>query len=213
MDFSRTLFLFMTLLVFSMSPAIADNVYEDWKDGDTGGWQPNTSMTEVEVVDSGGVDGGYLSSFEIGSGFNIVGALNADPAYTGNYASHGYVQISVALKFSSGVPNVAWFRVRYQNPSYNGWYVPLTDDFTNDIWHECVLYFNPTWTDEEAITMGWVQEPSSPSFQETMSDVYTAEVRIQGAGYLVIGMDNFALEDQTVNVEAATWGETKSLYR
>jgi len=213
MNLFKTLIFFMALLTFSVHPAIADNVYEDWNDGDTGGWQPNTVMTEIEVVDSGGVDGGYLRSFEIGSGFDIVGALNDGPAYTGNYVAHGYVRISVALKFFSGIPNSAWFRVRYHDSSYNGWHVPLTDDFTNDIWHECVVYFNPTWTDEEAITMGWVQEPSSPSFQDTMSDVYTAEVRIQGSGYLVLGMDNFALEDQTVSVEAATWGEIKSLYR
>jgi len=49
----------------------------------------------------------------------------------------------------------------------------------------------PTWTDNEALAAGWIKESYSPSFRETLANVYTAEVRLSGEGFLEAGIDNY----------------------
>ena len=74
--------------------------------------------------------------------------------------------------------------------------------FDNE-WTTFSIVFDPTWTDEEARSFGWIPDnersPTAkppPSWGATMSDVYTTEVRISGEGALVAGIDNFSLESK-----------------
>jgi hypothetical protein len=202
-------------LIIVMAPAVAssDSVVEDWNDGDAGGWQPATIRTAIEVVASGGVDdSGYLRSWEIDGGFNIVGALQNFPPYVGDYGAYGYRHVRVALRFISDNFTAVDFRARYLDSGHNGWYVPLTDDFSTGVWHICAVEFDPTWSDGEAIAAGWVQEVNTGSFQETMANVYSAAIRAYGNGELELGMDDFSLSDVPVPTATGTWSQVKSLY-
>jgi len=201
------------VLLAAAGPVLADEVYEGWNAGVTGGWEPNTNRTAVEVYAEGGVsNSGYLRSYEISGGFDIVGALQRNEPYVGNFATHGYARMEVALQFFEGAFTDARFRVRYLSGSYNGWYCPLTTDFTPGVWHLISIAFDPTWSDPEAIAAGWVQESSSPSFQETMANVYTTEIRVLGTGELVVGLDDFLLGEPITPVESTSWGQVKSLF-
>lgn len=118
----------------------------------------------------------------------------------------------LSLSESCGSFEAAVFRVRYMSGSYNGWYYPLTNDFTPNTWQQVSVQFDPTWTDPEAIAAGWIQETNTPSFQETMTNVYTTEIRVLGTGELDVGLDDFLLGEQVVPVESTTWGQVKSLF-
>jgi len=64
------------------------------------------------------------------------------------------------------------------------------------VWNSFVIAFDPTWTDDEAIAAGWVPDYAyTVSFAETMSDVYHAEVRIDGSPDRVVGIDNICLSN------------------
>jgi hypothetical protein len=206
-------------LIIVLTPAIvaADSVFEDWNDGDDGGWLPATTRTAIEVTADGGVDDtGFLRSWEIDGGFDIVGAVQLSEPYVGDYGARGYRYVSVALKFISDNITVVRFRVRYLDGSHNGWYVSLTDDFTPGVWQICGVEFDPLWSDAEAIAAGWVQEVNSASFQETMANVYSAGVRAFGAGELELGIDNFSLDDTVSDVPQpaaeSRWSHVKALY-
>jgi hypothetical protein len=201
------------VLLAAACPVLADEVYEGWNAGDTGGWQPNTNRTALEVYAEGGVDNsGYLRSYETGAGFDTVGALQSNEPYVGNFLTHGYARMQVALQFFEGSFTDARFRLRYMSGGYNGWYYPLTTDFTPGVWHLLSIAFDPTWSDTEAIAAGWVQESNTPSFQETLANVYTTEIRVLGTGELVVGMDDFLLGEMVTPVESTTWGQVKSLF-
>ena len=109
-----------TILLSAMAavPVLADSVFEDWNDGDLGGWQQNTSQTVIEVLPAGGVDdSGFLFSYETPSGFDIVGAVQQFEPYVGDYGGYGYSMMQCALKFFDGVFADARFRVRYLDSS------------------------------------------------------------------------------------------------
>jgi hypothetical protein len=200
------------LLLAPAGPAVAE-VFEGWDAGDIGGWEPNTTRTAIEVIDVGGVgDSGWLHTYEINGGFNVVGAVQRNAPYVGDYGALGYGRVEVALQFFGGTFEMAVFRVRYLDGSHNGWYRPLTDDFTPGTWHMTSIDFNPDWADAEAIAAGWVQESSSPSFQETMAVVYTVEVRITGTGELEAGLDEFWLRGSIVPARTSTLSQVKSLF-
>jgi hypothetical protein len=184
----------VTLWLAAAGPAGADQVFEGWDEGHAGGWQPNTSRTAIEVYSEGGVGNtGYLRSYEVQGGFNIVGAVQRNAPYVGDYGAYGYGRMEVAIQFFAGSFEAAVFRVRYLDGSHNGWYRPLTDNFAPGEWHMTGIDFDPSWSDAEATAAGWVQESNSASFQETMANVYTCEVRAWGTGEMDIGLDVFWL--------------------
>ncbi|MDD5719164.1 MAG: hypothetical protein PHQ53_05710 [Candidatus Krumholzibacteria bacterium] len=204
---------FVVVLLAAVGPVLADEVYEGWNDGVTGGWEPNTNRTALEVYTDGGVgNSGYLRSYEISGGWDAVGALQPNEPYVGDFVTHGYARMEVALQFFEGSFTEARFRVRYMSGSYNAWYYPLTTDFTPGIWHLTSVDFDPTWSDSEAIAAGWVQESNTPSFQQTMANVYTTEIRVMGTGELAVGLDDFSLGEPVTTIESTTWGQVKSLF-
>lgn len=201
-------FLLMTV------PAAAEFVNEEWDDGDLGNWQAITGDQFIEVLDEGGMgDSGYLHTYQTSPTFGISGAVQRFAPYIGDYGARGYIVVRCDLLFVSGVFESVDFRVRYQSSNFNGWYLPLTTDFSTGAWRHFAFEFDPDWSDGEAMAAGWVQEATTPTFQETMADVYTAEIRIQGDNLLEVGIDNFQLDDDLIGTEAASWGQVKALFR
>ncbi len=185
--------------------AIASSDY--WDGGSLNDWRGNTAWTQVSVVTTGGNPVGYLSSTSKpgGNPSNTIGAVNESYRYTGNYTAAGVNQVSFDLKLVSGQVGWVAFRVRYHDARYNGWYyrlrsTPLTITHMSPVlplgeWVHFDVPINPNWTDAEAKAAGWEQEPTSPSFSETMSDVYTVEIRLYSSnlGNTTLGIDNFVL--------------------
>jgi len=75
---------------------------------------------------------------------------------------------------------------------------PLTSTYQTN-WQTFSVGLNPGWTDTQARAAGWLMDSDvfgvspSASFQTTMSNVYSAEVRISGTGNVNAGIDNFSL--------------------
>ena len=173
----------------------AGSYFEDWSvSGDLAGWTANTTQATAGVVDVGGNPGGYLQSVRDAGGVFPIGAVTLLPAATGDYAAAGIFEVSFDVRFETANFNFAAFRVRYLDASYNGWFFPFTNDFTPGVWRSYAIPFNPAWTDAEALAAGWVQEATSATFAETFSNVFWAEVRLDGPGEpLTAGIDNFRL--------------------
>jgi hypothetical protein len=161
--------------------------------GDLAGWGPNTSWTILEVVNTGGNPGGYLSSkgdlaFPRYAGANtekVQFKQHFDPTTT----------ISVDLKVLSGLANINHIRIRfrYKDSAHNGWVYELSKPSSMDVWNTYTVTFNPNWTDAQAGSAGWIDEGSSASFTDTIHDIYTAEVRFDGSDFMSVGIDNFIL--------------------
>ncbi len=184
------------LLATSTALAVSMSGYsEGWDSGDLAGWVANTTQTTVNVVNTGGNPDGYLYS----KGNNMtgtwdIGALSTLPEVTGDYSGTIW-QASFDLLFISGSFDDAWLRFRYQDSTYNGWRYDLTDSFLLGEWTSFSVTFDPAWSDSEAMAAGWEQESlPSVSWGQTMSDVYTTEIRISGEGFLEAGIDNYRLE-------------------
>ena len=143
----------------------------------------------MEVAASGGNPGKYLRS--TGTWY-WAGTCNETGAYSGNMVALGVKKISVDLSVIKGTFYYALLRFRYKNSSYNGWYRTLVNSPSPSGWRTYTTTFNPAWTDAEAKAAGWVQESYSPSFKETMSDMYTTEIRLYGPGTSesIVGIDN-----------------------
>jgi len=184
----------------SATPADPGSGYwEGWNvDSSLAGWEPNTSRTNVSQVNSGGNPAGYLYTFgNVSESFDI-GANSHLPSLTGNYDANKWIA-SFDLSFIEGVFDNAWLRFRYKSPSYNGWAAPIAKVF-DSTWTSNWVVIDPDWTDIEARAAGWLPDnersPGAtppPSFSETLSDVYSTEVRLSGEGYLRAGIDNFGL--------------------
>ena len=214
MKLTRYLVAAVTTLALTAVPAAAESVNEGWNGGDLGGWQAITIEDVVEVLPAGGVgDSGFLYTYQNAPTFGMSGAIQRFEPYIGDFGVRGYIVVRCDLKFFFGTFDSVVFRVRYLDSGHNGWYVPLTTDFSTGAWRNSTIEFDPNWTDGEAVAAGWIQETASASFQETMANVYTVEVRIEGEGDLEVGIDNFQLDDDYVAVEAVSWNQVKSLFR
>ena len=172
---------------------------ETWDSGSLAGWTANTTASNVAVVNTGGNPGGYLYSWGTGlvSGTLDIGAKTTSSIFTGNYSAKGIIGVSVDTSFISGNFDGAWVRFRYMDASQNGWVYPLTSTYQTN-WQTFFANLNPSWTDTQARAAGWLSDTDvfgvpSPSFQITMSNVYSAEVRISGIGDVDAGIDNFSL--------------------
>ena len=73
----------------------------------------------------------------------------------------------------------------------------LTDSFPSGAWQSYSVTFDPSWSDAQAMAAGWATDladgSGSVSFSETLSNVFTTEVRISGVGDVQAGIDNFNL--------------------
>ena len=172
---------------------------ETWDGGSLAGWTANTTASNVAVVNTGGNPGGYLYSW--GRGLVIgtldIGAQTTSSVFTGDYSAKGIIGVSVDTSFISGNFDGAWVRFRYMDASQNGWVYPLTSTYQTN-WKTFSFSLNPGWTDTQARAAGWLSDTDvfgvpSPSFQATMSNVYSTEVRISGIGDVDAGIDNFSL--------------------
>jgi len=184
-----------------MAAAQASAYYtETWDGGSLEGWGVNTTKSNVAVVNSGGNPNGYLYSWGtglVGDAFDI-GAQTTKTVFTGDFSAKGVIGVSVDIKFISGSFDGAWIRFRHADPGQRGWLYPLTTTYQTN-WQTFPVSLNPSWTDTQAQAAGWLMDsvvfggPPSASFQATMSDVYSAEVRISGIGDVEAGIDNFSL--------------------
>ena len=194
---------FITICVVALSlmaAAQASASYtETWDSGSLAGWTVNTTTSNVAVVNTGGNPGGYLYSW--GTGLVIgtldIGAQTTSTVFTGDYSAKGIIGVSVDTSFISGSFDGAWVRFRYMDASQNGWVYPLTSTYQTN-WKTFSVGLNPSWTDTQARAAGWLSDTDvfgvpSPPFQTTMSNVYSAEVRISGIGDVDAGIDNFSL--------------------
>ena len=212
--YRRLLPIVVLLLVVMNVVALADEVFEDWNGGDPGGWIPNTSESTVEWMAAGGVDdSGYLHTAENPEGYNLTGAVQLNEPYVGDFGARGYVRMACAIRFFAGNFISAVFRLRYLDPGHNGWYISLTDDFSPGAWQEVGVIFDRDWSDADAVAAGWVQEPDSASFAETMANVYSIHMNFSGTGDLETGLDNFLLSDEFLATENSTWSAVKTIYR
>ena len=165
-------------------------IMETWNDGESGDWIGNTIFTTVEIKNTGGNPDGYLHSTGTGG---YVGATNHSSEYSGNFTDAGIRETKFDLYCISGVFTVVYLRHRYLDARYNGWKLPVALDSSSG-WHSYSVIFDPTWDDAEAIAAGWEQEDGSASFSDTMSNVYTTEIRLNGNGE--VGIDNFIVAVQ-----------------
>ncbi len=200
-------------LLMTSTVAQADFVFNGWNDGALSNWVGATGVAVLEVVPSGGYNGGYLQSTESVPQYGIVGAINYGPEYTGDFVCHGYVRVQVAVKFLAGSFLTSYFHVRYLDASHNGWQIQLGADFDNPDWQMFAFDFDPTWTDVEAEAAGWSRDFASATFVETMANVYSTGVKATGTGSLSMGLDHFSLWDQVTSATTSTWSEIKTLYR
>lgn len=175
-------------------PTMAATSYnETWDAGDLAGWQGNTIDSVVSNPGVGGNGGGYLETAR--SGAFSIGADTELPAATGSFGSQVWTA-RVDLIGLTGTTSDVWLRFRYQDSSFNGWRYRLADTLTGD-WQTRSVSFDPTWTDAEALAHGWQTDfangAGSVSWAQTLSDVYTTEIRIDGTSSLKVGIDNFSL--------------------
>lgn len=184
-----------------MAAAQASASYtETWDSGSLEGWTVNTTSSNVAVENSGGNPGGYLRTWGLlASDTYDIGAQTYKTVFTGDFSAKGIIGVSVDTKFISGSFDGAWVRFRYMDASQYGWMYPLTSTYQTN-WQTFSFSLNPDWTDTQARAAGWLMDtdvfgglPDSVSFQQTMSNVYNAEVRISGVGDVEAGIDNFSL--------------------
>jgi len=172
---------------------------EGWDNSTLAGWDSSSNLADVSVMPAGGTPQGYVECCSAIS--TVVGVQTPSDDWTGNLAAAGITGVTVDLKFQLGNYTDARLRFRYQDSFSNGWTLPLTTDLAaNNTWQHCSVSFDPTWTDTQAIAAGWFQETCTPSFAETMADVYTSEVRLTGSDVLIAGVDNFTLVPEPASI-------------
>lgn len=172
----------------------ATNYSETWDNAsDLAGWDANTTDSVVGNPGVAGNGGGYLETAR--SGAFSIGAKTELPAATGSFGTQVW-QAQVDLIGLAGTTTDVWLRFRYQDSTFNGWRYRLTDTLSGT-WQTFGVSFDPTWTDEQAQANGWQTDfangAASVGWAQTLSDVYTTEVRIDGSSTLKAGIDNFAL--------------------
>jgi hypothetical protein len=185
----------MAGLILIVANEVFASFTEGWDSGSLAGWKPNTTVSNVTIENTGGNPDGYLLTWGTGLQNNTfdIGTMTESSVFTDDYSAKQVTGVSVDIKFLSGSFDGAWVRFRYHDATYNGWFHPLTSTYQTD-WKTFYVALDPSWTDAQAYAAGWLSDGSSTvSFQQTMADIYTAEVRISGVGDVEAGIDNFTL--------------------
>ncbi len=172
---------------------------------DTGldGWVANTAFSSVQHGNAGGNPDGYLKGITKASG--TTGAVNLTSNYTDNYVSAGIKSVAVDLKNEFGTVNDAFLRFRYLDSTQNGWAYLLTNTLGTN-WESFEVAFDTGWSDVDALSNGWTKDgPGVVGFSTLWTDIYTAEVRINGSAALGVGIDNYSISTSPVPVPATVW--------
>ncbi|THH37336.1 hypothetical protein E4Z66_10505 [Aliishimia ponticola] len=182
----------------------ASALFEDF-DAGPGAWRPNTVETNTSWINAGGNPGGFLATNNFGAGvsFGVAGARAEGGAYSGALPD-GTWTVSVDLLYYDTPITEARLRWRYQDPTFNGWYIPIEQsDFDLD-WTSYSVTFDTNWDDATAMANGWVQETSSVAFSTLWDDIYTAEVRLLGPATpgLSAAIDNYSIQPAAVSLPA-----------
>jgi len=194
------------LMPGTASAASVSGYHEGWDvPNDLAGWTANTIISSVSQTSYGGNPDGLIGTGGYANGSFDVGAMSELAAITGNFIGQIWT-VSVDLAFVYGNVDNAWLRLRYLDGTQNGWVYSLTSSAFSPAWNSFSVTFDPSWSDAEARAHGWLTdlEAVSPtadpsvSWSQTMSDVYTTEVRISGEGFVGAWIDNFRLTTAAV---------------
>jgi hypothetical protein len=187
---------FATLMVLGLAGVAAgpangaSDFVETWDSGTAEGWVPATAFHSVTPYATGGNPGGYLNG-TAGTSHNAGIVAAYKPEASGDFA--GLCRLSVDLRLNAGTPSSVFFRMRYLDSRYNGWIKPIDHTLITSDWTTFDTFLDPTWSDAEAIAEGWQQESNSPSFAETLANVYALQVRCYGDASISMDYDNFVL--------------------
>ncbi|MCJ7538667.1 MAG: PEP-CTERM sorting domain-containing protein [Desulfobacterales bacterium] len=193
-------FSFYVLVAFFIVPvSFSAQMYtETWDNGSLEGWLGGTITTEFQVSNTGGNPNGFIRAWE-DDAFSSwdISYLTLKNAFTGDYSTAGIGNVSFDLMLISGEFDNAW--LRFHGKDYNGWAFNVNADLGSNEWQSFSVPINAIWSNEEARAAGWIPDNEwdpnavpSPSFHDTLHNVYTAEVRISGNGYIESGIDNFS---------------------
>ena len=170
---------------------------EDWSAGNTNGWiQSTTSSTVVRDAGIGNPAGSLAIRRDLTPPIFPTGATTELPAASGDYTGQPAWMVSFDVFYDIGNFVDAWLRFRYQDATFNGWYLDVANAFPNS-WQSYSAMFDPSWTDAQAAANGWVDETGGTvSWQQLMTNVFHPEVRlIEGDDFSAIAyLDNFVLK-------------------
>jgi hypothetical protein len=191
---ATTLALIAAFAVALPAAAATSGYTETWDGaGNLAGWFPNTIDSTVVNPGAGGNTGGYLETRRSGS--FPIGAATDLAAATGSFGSQVWTAKADLIGLVGATSDV-WLRFRFQDSSHNGWRYRLTG-LLDQSWQTFSVTFDSQWTDVQAQAHGWQTDfPSgfgSVGWAQTLSNVYTTEIRIEGSTNLAAGIDNFSL--------------------
>lgn len=174
--------------------AVVSGYTETWTGtGNLAGWFPNTIDSTVVNPGAGGNGGGFLETRR--SGDFPIGAATDLAAATGDFGSQVWTA-QVDLTGLQGSTSDVWLRFRFQDSSFNGWRYRLAGALDNS-WQTYSVTFDTTWTDVQAKANGWDTDlpggAASVGWSQTLGNVYTTEIRVDGTRTLLAGIDNFSL--------------------
>lgn len=189
----------LALAVFGVSfPSVTcgDFAYfEGWDEGNTNGWGGNTIFSNVERDEFVGNPAASLFlQRDLDNLFTDFGTTTQLPDVTGNFSAVDELSFSFDALYGVGDFRETLLRFRFQDSSFNGWYLAVDETFESG-WQEYSVTLDTNWTDAEAMANGWVNETQGVvSWQQLMTDVFTTEIRI-GAfmGEAEVHIDNVRL--------------------
>lgn len=179
-------------------------VTSTWNDVSAGldGWQAYNTPS-INYNENGGNPGGYISAEAFtGSGFE-----NTSAEFTGNYIQKPVNYISLDVLFPQNLP-AAYDGNKAQiviSGSEGSWFFVLDRivGSNSGVWQNADVYFNPNWSDEEAISNGWYSRfastnPHFRSYRETMEQVASIAFKRIYAPYQIhiFGIDNFTISNR-----------------
>ena len=179
----------------------ATDYAEGWNAGSTAGWSANTIDSTVVQIGGGGNPDGYLATRGPSPGTFPIGALTSLPAATGDFSGFLWTASFDADQFL-GKPTALALRFRFQDSSHNGWRYDFADLPDSSGWKNYSVAFDPRWSDADAVANGWKTDLpggfGSVSWQQTMTNVVTTELRLDTDKNSLAGFDNFSLTSRPV---------------
>lgn len=165
--------------IFLVADANAASAYlEQWNAGDTNGWiQSTTSSVVVRDVADGNPAASLAVRRSLSPPVFDMGVTTELTALSDDYTGQPAWMLSFDAKHDIGNYTDMWLRFRYQDATFNGWYLDIADVFPNS-WESYSVTFNPAWSDAQAMANGWTDETGGAvSWQTLMTDVYHPEIR------------------------------------